>query len=98
MQNPDIIAEVAAHQNRPRCVVGFAAETQHCWCYPADFCFIAVADAGINYQSDRWAVRRGGLAGGIERYAWSGPAFVSGDVYRSDCVLRVFLHSDCVQS
>ena len=28
VRTPDILAEVAAHANRPRCVVGFAAETQ----------------------------------------------------------------------
>jgi phosphopantothenoylcysteine decarboxylase/phosphopantothenate--cysteine ligase len=28
-RTPDILAEVATHPQRPRCVVGFAAETQH---------------------------------------------------------------------
>jgi phosphopantothenoylcysteine decarboxylase/phosphopantothenate--cysteine ligase len=28
VRTPDILAEVAAHPQRPRCVVGFAAETQ----------------------------------------------------------------------
>ncbi len=36
VRTPDILAEVAAHAARPRCVVGFAAETQELEAYARD--------------------------------------------------------------